>query len=72
MKQVQKQQQAPRGSCGTCASNVGGQCELHAKLGRGKLDIAHASRMREVHRKCPLAVWQYQPLEIGGDQCHSM
>lgn len=68
-QQANKQQaQGPRGNCGTCARNVGGQCELHAQLGRGTLDVAHASRMREVHRKCPLAVWQYQPLVIGGDQ----
>ena len=61
-QQAQQAQQAPRGSCETCARNVGWQCELHAQLGRGKLDVAHASRMREVHRKCPLDVWQYQPL----------
>lgn len=66
--QKHQEQQSPRGSCGTCANGLGGQCELHAQLGRGKLDVAHASRMREVHRKCPLAVWQYQPLVIGGDQ----
>ena len=54
--------QVPRGNCGTCARNVGGQCELHAQLWRGKLDVAHASRMREVHRKCPLDVWAYQPI----------
>ncbi len=60
--QAQQSQQAPRGSCGTCARNVGGQCELHAQLGRGKLDVAHASGMREVHRKCPLAVWQRNPI----------
>jgi len=60
--QSQQAQQATRGSCGTCARNVGGQCELHAQLGRGKLDVVHASRMREVHRKCPLDVWAYQPI----------
>ena len=60
-QQAQKQQE-PRGNCGTCANSVGGQCELYAQLGRGTLDVVHTSRMREVHRKCPLAVWQYQPL----------
>ena len=62
MKQAQQAQQAPIGSCGTCANGVGGTCVLHAQLGRGKLDVAHASRMREVHRKCPLDVWAYQPI----------
>ena len=58
----QQAQQAPIGSCGTCANGVGGQCGLYAQLGRGTLDVAHASRMREVHRKCPLDVWAYQPI----------
>ena len=61
-QQAQQSQQAPRGSCGTCAKGLGGQCELHAQLGRGTLDVVHASRMREVHRKCPLAVWQRNPI----------
>ena len=61
-QQAQQSQQSPRGSCGTCANSVGGQCELYAQLGRGTLDVVHASRMHRVHRKCPLDVWQYQPL----------
>ena len=64
-KQAQKQQQAPRGSCATCANNDGGQCGLSTQLGRGTLDVAHAAKMREVHRKCPLNAWQYQPIAIG-------
>ena len=60
--QAQQSQQAPRGSCGTCANSVGGQCDLHARLGRGTLDVVHASRMHRVHSKCPLDVWAYQPL----------
>ena len=60
--QPQQAQQAPRGSCGTCAKNVGGQCGLYAQLRSGTLDVVHASRMREVHRKCPLDVWAYQPI----------
>lgn len=62
MEQAQQAQQAPRGNCKTCASNVGGQCELYAQLGRGTLDVVHASRMREVHRKYPLSVWCQNPI----------
>ena len=62
-QQAQKQQaQEPRGNCGTCANGLGGQCELYAQLGRGTLDVVHASRMREVHRKCPLNVWGQNPI----------
>ena len=60
--QAQKEQQAHRGSCWTCANAVGGQCYLYAQLGRGTLDVVHASRMREVHRKCPLSVWVHNPI----------
>ena len=61
--QKHQEQQAPRGSCGTCARNTGGKCDLSEELGRGTLDVAHASRMHSVHSKCPLDVWAYQPIQ---------
>lgn len=62
-QQANKQQaQAPLGNCGTCANSVGGQSALHAQLLRGKLDVAHASRMREVHRNALLLYGNIKPL----------